>query len=83
MCLDRPVVDKTEISGRYDFRLNWTPDERQYEGRAFGFLLPAGDSSPLPDLFSAIQKELGLKLESAKLPVEVLVLDHVEKPSAN
>jgi uncharacterized protein (TIGR03435 family) len=75
--VDRPVVDQTGLTGRFDFRLTWTPDEAH--------LGVAGGSNPdaPPDLFTAIQEELGLKLVSTKTPVDVLVVDHVERPSAN
>jgi uncharacterized protein (TIGR03435 family) len=67
----RVVVDKTGLTGRYDFKLLWTADDA-----------PATDSEP-PTLFTAIQEQLGLKLESAKEPVPVLVIDHVDQPSPN
>lgn len=81
--LERPVVDQTGLTGKYDFVLKWTPDETQF--RSFGGAPPpppANVEAP-PDLFTAIQEQLGLKLESAKAPVDVLVIDHVEKPSDN
>lgn len=64
----RNVVDKTGITGRYDLKLQWTPDD-------------AADSGP--SLFTALEEQLGLKLQPAKGPVQVLVIDHVEMPSAN
>jgi uncharacterized protein (TIGR03435 family) len=72
--LDRPVVDQTGLTGKFDLKLTWTPDGP-----------PASTESvdAPPDIFTAIQKELGLKLESTKAPVDVLVIDHVERPSAN
>ena len=80
--LDRPVVDQTGLPGRYDFTLTWTPDPSQFA--AFGPRpQPPADEATAPDLFTAIQQQLGLKLESVKAPVDVLVIDHVEKPSAN
>jgi uncharacterized protein (TIGR03435 family) len=73
--LDRPVVDQTGFgTTRYDFSLKWTPDGPQAQ--------PAADDAP-PDLFAAFQQQLGLRLESTKAPVDVLVVDKVEKPSAN
>jgi uncharacterized protein (TIGR03435 family) len=75
--LDRPVVDQTGLTGRFDFRLTWTPDEL----RAGAVGTESADAPP--DLFTAIREELGLKLESTKAPVDVLVIDHVERPSAN
>ncbi len=81
--LDRPVVDQTGLSGRYDFLLTWTPDETQFVGLGVK-IPPATDNADAPpDLFTAIQQQLGLKLESTKAPVEVLVIDQAEKPSAN
>jgi uncharacterized protein (TIGR03435 family) len=75
--LDLPVVDKTGLSGRYDFNLEWTPDETQ-----FGGLAPRDNSdSAKPDLFTALQQQLGLKLEATKGPVQVLVIDRAERPA--
>jgi uncharacterized protein (TIGR03435 family) len=72
--LNRPVIDQTGLTGKFDLRLTWTPDELQ----------SATESADAPpDLFTAIQLELGLKLVSTKAPVDVLVIDHVERPSAN
>lgn len=81
--LDKPVVDQTGLTGKYDFTLKFTPDASQMTG--FGQRPPATADNPdaPPDLFTAIQQQLGLKLESTKAPVEVMVIDHVEKPSAN
>ncbi len=81
--LDRPVVDQTGLPGRYDFTLTWTPDEFQFGGlRADAPPPPANTDAP-PDLFTAMQQQLGLKFDSVKAPAEVLVIDHVEKPSEN
>ena len=80
--LDRPVLDQTELKGRYDFTLNWTPDEAQFGGRGGQVPPPANGTAP-PDLFTAMQQQLGLKMDSVKAPVDVLVIDHVEKPSEN
>jgi uncharacterized protein (TIGR03435 family) len=68
--LGRSVVDRTGLKGFYDFLLTWTPDEAQAD-------------TPGPSLFTAIQEQLGLKLESTKGPVEVLVVDRAERPSEN
>jgi uncharacterized protein (TIGR03435 family) len=83
--LDRPVVDQTTLPGRYDFTLNWTPDESQFGGGLFGKLPPpSGDSAAAaPDLVTAMQEQLGLKLDSTKAQTDVFVIDRVEKPSAN
>jgi uncharacterized protein (TIGR03435 family) len=69
--LGRSVIDKTGLMGKYDFKLDWTPDTP----------LPADASGP--SIFTAIQENLGLKLQSARGPVEILVIDRVEKPDAN
>lgn len=82
--LDRPVVDQTGLTGRYDFLLTWTPDQSQFVGLGATVPPPPADNADAPpDLFTAFQQELGLRLESTKAPVEVLVIDHVEKPSEN
>jgi len=80
--LDRPVLDKTALTGAYDFTLEWMPDIAS---------TPAPDSPnavPLPgipgaSLFTALQQQLGLKLEPGKSPIEIIVIDHVERPSGN
>ncbi len=77
--VDRPVVDKTGLSGRYDFELEWTPDETQFGGNA-----PTGNpDAPKPDLFSALQQQLGLRLEATRGPVNTLVIDQIQRPSSN
>lgn len=80
--LDRPVVDQTGIAGRWDFTLNWTPDQFQFTSMGVK-IPPPPDDAQAPDLFTAFQQQLGLKLETAKAPAEVFVIDKVEKPSAN
>jgi bla regulator protein blaR1 len=81
--LDRPVVDQTGISGRYDFTLTWTPDETQFASMGVRVPPPPADGSGPPGLFTAFQEQLGLKLESIKAPAEVLVIDRIERPSEN
>jgi uncharacterized protein (TIGR03435 family) len=71
--LDRPVVDQTGLKGRYDFRLRWTFDETR---------APV-DGSAAPSVFTAIQEQLGLKLEPVKAMTDVLAIDKVERPGAN
>ncbi len=66
---DRFVIDNTGLTGEYDFTLEWASD------------LTADSQDPL--IFTAIQEQLGLKLEPAKGPVEVIVIDHAERPSEN
>jgi uncharacterized protein (TIGR03435 family) len=77
--LDRPVVDKTELSGRYDFDLEWAPDETQFGGD----VPSASAEAPTAPLFTAIQQQLGLKLVATRGPVDTLVVDKAERPSAN
>lgn len=81
--LDGPVVDQSGLDGHYDFALNWTPDETQFAG--MGIKVPPASDKPdaPPALGTAMLEQLGLKLATTKAPVEVLVIDHVEKPSAN
>ena len=74
----RDVVDKTGMTGRYHLRLQWTPDDAAAPAPGSGAPADSG-----PSLFTALEEQLGLKLEPAKGPVEVLVIDHVELPSAN
>ena len=84
--LELPVVDQTGLgAARWDFTLKWTPDPGQRQlGAPDGNAPPAAaDPDAPPDLFAAFLQQLGLKLESTKAPVDVLVIDHVEKPSAN
>ena len=72
MTLGRRVIDQTGLTGAYTLSLKWTPDDK-----------PAtGDNSP-PSLVTAIQEQLGLRLEPTKGPVEILVVDHAEKPTEN
>jgi uncharacterized protein (TIGR03435 family) len=80
--LDRPVVDKTGLSGKYDFDLEWADDETQFGGKMRKRASP-DDGSEKPDFFAAVQQQLGLRLDATKGPIEVLVIDHVERPSEN
>jgi uncharacterized protein (TIGR03435 family) len=90
--LGRNVLDNTGLKGEYDLSLQWTPEEGQ--GQMFGGPAggpegrPAADSAPPPDasgpsIFTALEEQLGLKLESKKGPVQTLVIDHIERPSEN
>jgi len=76
--VDRAVVDNTGLSGTYDFDLEWTPDESQFGGN-----LPRTVESTKPSLFTAMQEQLGLRLEATRGPVSALVIDRVERPSEN
>ena len=81
--LDKPVVNQTGLTGRYDFLLRFTPDPSQVAN--FGGLAPgnAADLDAPPDIFSAFQQQLGLKLESTKAFVDVIVIEKIERPSEN
>ena len=81
--LDRPVVDQTGIQGRWNFVLKWTPDESQFGGMGVKVPPPTNAADAPPPLFTAIQEQIGLKLEARKAPVDVIVIDHVEQPSPN
>jgi uncharacterized protein (TIGR03435 family) len=80
---NRTVIDKTGLAGLYDIKLEWAPDTLQSP------VSPTADSPPVvsaptgPALTTAIEEQLGLRLVSAKAPLEVLVIDHVERPSEN
>lgn len=83
MQVGRTVIDKTGLKGEYDFKLEWTPDVSQppaprESGEATAPPDPGG-----PSIFTALQEQLGLKLESQKGPVEILIIDSIEKPSEN
>lgn len=71
--MDKPVVDQTGLNGRFDFVLKWTPNEANV----------ADPATASPGIFTAMQEELGLKLEAVRAPADVLVIDTVERPSEN
>jgi uncharacterized protein (TIGR03435 family) len=68
----KPIVNETNLSGRYDFVLHWTPNEAR-----------ATEPNAAPGLFTAIQEELGLKLEATRGPTDVLVIDAATQPTQN
>lgn len=70
--VDRPILDQTGLTGRYDFQLKWLTDDNH-----------AADPDAPPGLFTAIQEQLGLKLDAVKAPADVLVIDKVQRPGAN
>ena len=84
--LHRTIVDKTGLTGNYDFNLRWSPEQDLGSGPP-GPGGGAHDAPPPPDsgpsIFTALEEQLGLKLESAKGPVKTLVIDHIERPSEN
>jgi uncharacterized protein (TIGR03435 family) len=75
--LKQPVIDLTGLTGFYDVHLEWTPDDPS--------AAPGGDSaSPLPDIYQAVQEQLGLRLESKKTPIEIIMIDRADRvPNAN
>jgi len=72
--LDRTVIDQTGLAGIFNFNLEWTPTT---------VAAPASTDTPGPSIFTALQEQLGLKLESTKGPVEMLIIDQVKRPSEN
>jgi len=83
LVLDRPVVDRTALAGRYDFHFTFTPDDSEFNGHPPNVPTPAAGVEAAPDLFVSLQQQAGLKLSAEKTPVKVIAIDHVEKPSAN
>ena len=80
--LDKPVMDQTGLKDHYDFDLKWTPDDAQtYCPTAPASAADAANAPP--GIFTAIQGQLGLKLVSIKAPVQVMFIDHIERPSEN
>jgi uncharacterized protein (TIGR03435 family) len=73
--VEHQVLNRTGLSGEYDFQLDFTPDS--------GPCRAAADPSAAPSIYTAVQQQLGLKLESSRGPVEMLVIDRMEKPSEN
>jgi uncharacterized protein (TIGR03435 family) len=76
--LGRDVIDKTGLTAKYDFALAWQPDSA-----TFAIDSPASSDSPALSIFTAIQESLGLRLQPARAPVGIVVIDQVEKPSEN
>ncbi len=90
MVLDRPVVDRTALTGKYDLKCTFTPDDSQFNGHPPRIPPAAGadgaaktETAAAPSLYEAMQEQLGLKLTPEKTAVDVIVIDHVEKPSPN
>ena len=84
LVMDKPVVDHTGLTDRYDFQLNWTPDESQFA--SMGVHIPPpnpDDTTAPPGLFTAMQEQLGLKMEAGKAMAPAMVIDKAEKPGAN
>src|SRR5580658_5923483 len=85
--MDKPVVDHTGLTDKYDFTLKWTPDDSQFaqfRGVTGPVTPPAGDNpNAPPSLYTAMPEQTGLKIEAGKAMDDVIVIDHVEKPSPN
>jgi uncharacterized protein (TIGR03435 family) len=79
--VDRPVINQTGVSGKYEFSLVWTPEQLLNAPPNANAPVPGADAPP--DLYTAIQQQLGLKIDGTKMRIEVLVVDKVEKPSEN
>ena len=92
--VDRTIVDKTGIAGKFNFHLEFTPDP-YVRGQGVPAIRggdvgntsnpsnPAPPADPGPDIFVALQEQIGLKLSSDEGPVSFLIIDHVEKPTGN
>ena len=83
LVLDRPVVDETGLTGRYDFSFTFTPDDTMFNGHPPAQPNKTDTTEAAPSLFEAFQQQLGLKLDAQKTNVPVIAIDHVDKPSAN
>jgi uncharacterized protein (TIGR03435 family) len=81
--VNRPVIDATGLKGLYNFRLAWADDNSPNPNGPVAGASGASDPADAPSVFTALQERLGLKLESRKAPVDALVIDHIERPSAN
>jgi uncharacterized protein (TIGR03435 family) len=81
--LDKPVVNQTGLTGRYDFTLKFTPDATQMANFGVQGGGNAGDLDAPPDIFTAFQQQLGLKLQSTRAAVDVIVIEKIERPSPN
>jgi uncharacterized protein (TIGR03435 family) len=69
--IGRPVIDRTGLQGHYNFVLKWTPDQ------------DSASPDAGPSIFTALQEQLGLKLQPVKAPIPILVVEHIERPSEN
>jgi bla regulator protein blaR1 len=80
----QPILDQTGLTGKYDFELRWTPDQSSPNSALGETLTPQAPADPdRPNIFTALQEQIGLKLESGKGPVALIVVDHIERPSPN
>jgi uncharacterized protein (TIGR03435 family) len=83
LMLGRPVVDRTGLTGHYSFTLRCAPTYAMRPVVNGQMQALSADEEGLPDLFTAIKEQLGLRLDPVKAPIEVLVVDHIERPSEN
>ena len=83
--MDQPVVDQTGLGDtRYTFILKFTPDPGMRPfGAAQGTPPPSDDADAPPDLYGAMEQELGLRMQKTKAPVDMIVINKIEKPSEN
>ena len=81
--LDRPIVDRTGLSGRYDFALSWVPDEFQFSAVRTPGGPPMPGNTEGADLITAIRQQLGMQLKATRAPAPVIVIDHARTPSDN
>jgi len=78
--LGRPVMDRTGLAGNFNFKLNWTPPDAITPNSPDPLSTP--DQSG-PSIFTAVREQLGLELKATKGSTEALIIDHVERPTAN
>jgi uncharacterized protein (TIGR03435 family) len=81
--IDRIIVDRTGVTGTFDVDLRWRPETAPTAGVTDQAAAPSADVAALPSLFTALEEQLGLKLERTTGPVDVLVIEHAEPPTAN
>jgi uncharacterized protein (TIGR03435 family) len=81
--LHRTVIDKTGLTGNFEITLKWASDDNSAAMSAAPGSPDSSTEASGPSIFAAVQEQLGLKLQSAKGPVDTLVVDHIEKPSDN
>jgi uncharacterized protein (TIGR03435 family) len=81
--MDRPVVDKTALNGTFDIKLQWVPDNSQFQRWGTGAVSNAVGDPFGASIFTAFEEQLGLKLDAQRAPLQVLIVDRAEEPSEN
>lgn len=81
--MDRPVLNKTGLGGEYDVEIRWTADPGLSGAASADSMLPQAPDVVLSYIARALKEDLGLRLESKKSPIEILIIDHIESPSEN